>query len=403
MESFANIILMDAPIAIIGLDEGGLVCCSNAKADQFFGRSLGDSEPTHIAELIDDFDVAALKSSSGIAEVNALSRRVGNDFHWRIKRPDGGYALVDLQAAQFYKDGHCIFTLFIQDMTALVAAEVALQDLRLQITYNWRLNSLGEVASMIAHELSQPLSAATNFLAATNSLLATAEPDRSDLKEVVCSAQGQVERASDIIRGIRSLVTHEKGFQNLENVAEVIDEIMPILNIHARESDAKVSARLDPQDFAYCDRVQLQQLVINLVRNAMDAPANGVRRRVEIVGSQTPQGFRMIVSDNGPGVPADMVDRLFQPLASSKPGGMGLGLSICRTIAQAHGGDIDLAPSALGGAAFAFTLSAFNQDADTSDRKERRLHPVADHGRAMTVQPEQNDQSDVPERRRRSA
>lgn len=256
---------------------------------------------------------------------------------------------------------------------------------------------------MIAHELSQPLSAATNFLAATNSFLAAAEPDRSDLKKLVCSAQGQVERASDIIRGIRSLMTHEKGFQKLENVAEVIDEIMPILNIHARESDAKVSARLDPKDFAHCDRVQLQQLVINLVRNAMDAPANGVRRRVEIAGSQTPQGFRMIVSDNGPGVPAQMVDRLFQPLASSKPGGMGLGLSICRTIAQAHGGDIDLAPSALGGAAFAFTLNTLDQDADTPDRQVSRLRPALDHGVARTVHPEQADLSEVPRPHRLSA
>jgi len=384
VEAFANSILMDAPMAIVGIDESGLVCCSNAKADRFFGRPL---EGVDIAELIEDFDVAALKSPSGIAKVNALSRNLGSEFHWRVPRVEGGRAHVDLQAAQFFNDGRRFITLFIRDMTAHVAAEVALQDLRLQITYNWRLNSLGEVASMVAHELSQPLSAATNFLAAANSALGRPEPNRTDLEGLVSSARGQIDRAADIIRGIRSLMTHEKGFQTRENISEVVGEIMPILKLHARETNAKISAVLDPVDFAHCDRVQLQQLVINLVRNAMDAPANGVQRRVEVSGSQTLQGYRMTISDNGPGVPSDMADRLFQPLASSKPGGMGLGLSICRTIVQAHGGDIDLVPSALGGAAFAFTLNVQSDGLDSSGGAGRRLRPVNDRNLAKMVRP----------------
>jgi len=95
----------------------------------------------------------------------------------------------------------------------------------------------------------------------------------------------------------------------------------------------------------------------------------------------------MTISDNGPGVPSDMADRLFQPLASSKPGGMGLGLSICRTIVQAHGGDIDLVPSALGGAAFAFTLNVQSDGLDSSGGAGRRLRPVNDRNLAKMVRP----------------
>jgi two-component system sensor kinase FixL len=115
--------------------------------------------------------------------------------------------------------------------------------------------------------------------------------------------------------------------------------------------------RLDPADTAWCDRVQIQQVLINLIRNALDAPENGKRRRIEITGGPVDGGYQLSVADNGPGVAPDMAGKLFEPLASSKPGGMGLGLSICRTLVEAHGGTLALTPSPLGGAAFAFNLA----------------------------------------------
>jgi two-component system sensor kinase FixL len=104
----------------------------------------------------------------------------------------------------------------------------------------------------------------------------------------------------------------------------------------------------------------------------MDAPTTGASRKVEISGRLTPGGYLMVVSDNGPGVPSEMAEKLFEPLVSSKPGGMGLGLTICRTIVEAHGGGIDLAPSPLGGAAFAFTLNANVHDLHLPDSASER-------------------------------
>lgn len=360
MDSFAQSILMDAPMAIVAINECGIVYCANATAKRFFGRSQV-APRTDIRNLIEDFDVGSLKSPSAVEDINALSHSGGKSFHRRARRFDGQKTFVDVQATRFSSGGKNLFTLFIQDMTASVAAETALQDVRIQILRSWRSNSLGEVASMLAHELNQPLGAAVNYLAAADAAFSRRvgeAPEVAEVADMMHAARNQVERASDIIRHLRSLLTHDKGFQTRENLAEVIDEIMPILHVNARETGAEVVVRLDPADFTRCDRVQLQQVVINLVRNAMDAPPNGALRKVELSGRTTSQGYLMVVSDNGPGVPPEMADKLFVPLASSKPGGMGLGLSICRTIIEAHGGAIDLAPSPLGGAAFAFTLNA---------------------------------------------
>ncbi|WAC59602.1 sensor histidine kinase [Brevundimonas sp. SL130] len=370
MEPFAQSILMDAPMAIVAVDRSGHVRCANATAERFFGRCL-IAPPADISDLIDDFDTAVLNSPSAVKDINALSRSSGKDLYRRARRFDGRQAFVDLQAAPFSKAGENLVTLFILDMTASVEAETALQDVKLQIIHNWRLNSLGEVASMLAHELNQPLGAAVNYLAAAESAFRRRGVDASETADMMSSAKGQIERATDIIRRFRSLLAHDTGFQTRENVAAVIDEIMPILHVHARETEAELAVWIDPADFTRCDRVQLQQVILNLARNAMDAPRVGTPRKVEISGRQTPDGYLMVVSDNGPGVAAEMVDRLFDPLVSSKPGGMGLGLSICRTIVEAHGGAIELGSSPQGGAAFAFTLNAnvhdFHRPSGTDD------------------------------------
>ncbi len=355
--SFARSILVDAPMAVVAVDAAGDIRTSNATADVFFGRALTQDPPLSIAALIEGFDVTDLASDMALARFNAKSRSAGEGVHMRAWTGEGAEAFVDIQAARFSARGEDFLTLFIQDVTGVVQAGIAIQELRLQITYNWRLNSLGEMASMVAHELNQPLSAILNFLNAAKALLDRPEIDRVKTEGFIQSAEVQAERASDVIRRLRSLMSHDRGFQAPENVAEVVAEILPILNINARELDAEILVAIAPDDTARCDRVQLQQVVINLVRNALDAPPAKGRRRVRVSGQQTETAYRLLVEDNGPGIDPGIESRLFEPLVSSKVGGMGLGLSICRTIAEAHSGGIERVESALGGAAFAVTLS----------------------------------------------
>jgi len=361
--SFARSILVDAPMAVVAIDHSGAIRSSNATADVFFGRNLTQDAAIGIQALIPGIDVGALASPQGLETFNAKSRPGGIGVHTRAHRSGGVDVDVDIQAATFSVKGEDFVTLFIQDVTKVVAAENAVQDLRFQITHNSRLNSLGEMASMVAHELNQPLSAILNFLDAAKTLLGRPDGDKAKVLKFIGSAEGQAERASDVIRRLRSLMSRDTGFHVQAAMADLVEEILPILNISARGFDAEISMNIPRDCSARCDRVQVQQVIVNLVRNALDAPATGQRRRILITGDQAAGVCRMRVEDNGPGVPEAVVAHLFDPMSSTKPGGMGLGLSICRTIVEAHDGAIQHLPTSLGGACISFTLNDRTTDA----------------------------------------
>ena len=361
--SFARSILVNAPMAVVAIDHSGAIRSSNATADAFFGRSVTQETPLQIGDLVPGIDVEALTSTSGLVSFNARSRSGGDGVQTLAHRVGVADAFVDIQAAEFSVRGEDFLTLFIQDITTVVTAETVVQDLRLQITYNWRLNSLGEMASMVAHELNQPLSAILNFLDAAKTILGRPDGDQAKVLRFIGSAEGQAERASDVIRRLRSLMSRDTGFHVQAAMFDIVDEILPILKISARETDAQISVKVPRDCNARCDRVQVQQVIVNLVRNALDAPATGQRRRIVISGRQTAGGCWLQVDDNGPGVSGAVVPHLFDPMSSKKPGGMGLGLSICRTIVEAHGGSIAYLPASLGGASISFTLNDRNTDA----------------------------------------
>lgn len=354
--SFARSILVDAPMAVVAVDATGAIRSSNRTADAFFGRPLVCEPALQIDQFIKNLALPGFTAPEEVAAFNARSRSAGEGLHLEAYAALGALKFVDVQAAPFLVGNTDYLTLFISDVTAVVAAQTAVQELRLQITYNWRLNSLGEIASMVAHELNQPLSAVINFLDAARTLTGRSPPDQAKIIRYIEDAAAQAERAADVIRRLRSLLSQDTGFQTPAHMAEVLAEVAPIITLIAREADADVQVELASDDIARCDRVQIQQLLLNLVRNALDAPPTDARRRVNISGGPIDRGYRLLVEDNGPGVEAGMVDRLFTPLASTKPGGMGLGLSICRTIAEAHGGEIAVLASSLGGAAFSCTL-----------------------------------------------
>ena len=167
---------------------------------------------------------------------------------------------------------------------------------------------------------------------------------------------------------------HEKRYQAREQVAGVIEEIMPILISHARETKAEISCRIDPAAYTYCDRVQLQQVILNLARNAMEAPPNGVPRRVEISGRQTSQGYQILVSDNGPGVPADMAGagQAQREVVGLAPGEKTFATSkLFFSYSLEHG---FLGPLATGATAI---LEPDWPDAETALERVERHHPAA--------------------------
>ncbi|MBN9478992.1 MAG: HAMP domain-containing histidine kinase [Bordetella sp.] len=237
-------------------------------------------------------------------------------------------------------------------------AEAQARDLHAQLNTVWRLNSLGEMAATLAHELNQPLSACGGYLHASRAEMEKAGPLGDSACFTLDLAQGQLLRAGEIIRRIRGFLAQETGVLGHERASAMVESIKPILTHMGQDRGVAIRIEMDgDDDGVQADRIQFQQAVVNLVRNGVEAAEGRDGAEVRVLGGAEAEGYRVSVEDNGPGVPDDQIDRLFQPMTSAKPGGMGLGLSVTRTIVERHGGVLGVGRSpALGGAAFSFTL-----------------------------------------------
>ncbi len=230
--------------------------------------------------------------------------------------------------------------------------------LRAQLMQVWSLHSLGQMAAMLAHELNQPLAAIATYAKGAKTLLC--KKDRVYDEEILLAldrASDQAIRAGEIIRRMRKLVTHGSE-RRMESLEEVIREVDFMINLAAREGEAEVAYAFPPEACEVSvDRIQIQQVTMNLVRNAVEAMVDSPVKRIQL--SLEPAGEDKVairVEDSGPGLPKEQVETLFQPMNSGKTKGMGLGLSISRAIVESHKGSIWVEPSRLGGAAFCFTV-----------------------------------------------
>lgn len=343
-------------MAVIATDEQGCVQSANAAADLMFGSALVTRPPRRVTDILIGLPETLIISPTEMDAFNARDRP-GPRTVRKLRRVDGAETPVDLQAARFMDGERPFLTIFIQDISAVLMAEEKAHNLRLQLINDWRANSLGEMASVLSHELNQPLAAVTNSLHGVQTLLGRTPLEKDRALALVDAADGQIERARQILIHMRKLAWRDKGHHSRQPVLPMLKEISPILELSARATRALVELDVSEEDAVHGDRVQLQQLIVNLVRNALDAPATADRRLVRIHGRRLAgSAYALTVSDNGPGVTSKILPHLFEPMISIKPSGMGLGLSICETIARAHDGKIFHSPSADGGAAFTVTL-----------------------------------------------
>jgi PAS domain S-box-containing protein len=235
------------------------------------------------------------------------------------------------------------------------------QQLQLEFFHAARLNAAGQLAAALAHELNQPLTAAANSFSAARRLIGRNGPKTiTRVAEVMSEAAEQTLRAGQIIRRLRDFVTRGKTEKQIEDVATVIEEASALALTDAKSLGVQVRFHLDPNvSGAFIDRIQIQQVLINLIRNAVEAMAESDRRELEVTTLLLEdEMIEIAVADSGPGVSRNVEDRLFQPFVSTKRGGMGLGLSICRSIVEAHGGKLGSSSGQQGGAVFRFTVAS---------------------------------------------
>ncbi|MGZ6013966.1 MAG: sensor histidine kinase, partial [Caulobacteraceae bacterium] len=230
-----------------------------------------------------------------------------------------------------------------------------------------RLSDMGQMASALAHELNQPLSSAGNYISGARRLLSSDEPPLATVMEGLDKATGQIQRVGEIVRRLRVFVERGQGERRIEQLAPVVEEAIALLAPTLRsQCDVNFSSQPDLEP-VLIDRVQIQQVLLNLFRNAIEAMADQPVRRLLI--STLADGADAVlvrVADTGPGIDPVVAERLFQPFVTSKSAGMGIGLSICRTIMEAHGGRIWAGESRAGGAEFNLSLPGLDPHSEQS-------------------------------------
>ena len=256
----------------------------------------------------------------------------------------------------------------MRDLTERQETERRIQDLQAELLHASRLSVMGQMASTMAHELNQPLTAVTNYLEAGRQLLATGVGGPERIGEMMEKAIAQAQRAGDVIRRLRGFVGKGETERRTQNLNQLVEEALALALVGARQRGVRASLELDhtlPPVFV--DQVQIQQVVLNLVRNAIEAMEQ-VERRELTIGTRgvREQGMaEVIVADTGPGIAPELADRLFQPFVTTKATGMGLGLSICREIVEAHQGRLTMVPVSSGGTVFRVILPITGREGAT--------------------------------------
>jgi two-component system sensor kinase FixL len=232
-----------------------------------------------------------------------------------------------------------------------------------------RLTSMGQLSSALAHELNQPLTATTNYLNTARTLIQnTSDPRIAKADQALEKGAAQIQRAGQIIRRLREFVEKRKVSRALADVNEVVQEAITLGLVASSDVNVRLRADLAPDlPRILMDRVQIQQVLVNLIRNAVEAMQGSKRKEMAIATSANDGYVRVAVADTGPGVSPELAERLFQPFVTTKSTGMGIGLMICRSIVEAHGGSLSLAARQGGGAIFQFQLPIAAEKTDDDE------------------------------------
>ena len=365
-------VLDTVPDAMIVIDERGIITSFSAAAERLFGYAASEAIGRNVKILMptpyrDEHDgYIARYLATGERRIIGIGRVVVGE------RKDGSTFPMELSVGEMRSNDQRYFTGFIRDLSERQETEARLQELQSELVHISRLTALGEMASTLAHEINQPLSAIANYMKGTRRLLEQTNDERLvKARDALDKAAEQALRAGQIIRRLRDFLSRGESERRVESIAKLIEEASALALVGVKEYGIRVQFQRDPAvDSVLVDRVQIQQVLLNLIRNAVDAMTDSPRRNLVIATAAAPPGqVTVSVSDTGPGIAPEIADQLFQPFVTTKPQGMGVGLSISRTIIDAHAGRIWVERNPDGGTTFRFTL----RTADAEDGEHAEL------------------------------
>jgi two-component system sensor kinase FixL len=364
-EAHLTSILDTVPDAMIVIDERGVIRSFSSAAERLFGYKSSEVMGKNIKILMPS---PYRENHNGYIEryLRTGERRIIGIGRVVVgERRDGSTFPMELAVGEMRSSNQRFFTGFIRDLTERQQTEARLQELQSELVHISRLTAMGEMASALAHELNQPLSAIANYMKGSRRLLESSTDKQSGLlRDAMDKAAEQALRAGQIIRRLRDFVARGESERRVESVKKLVEEASALALVGAKDQGVRVRFQFDPAvDLVLADKVQVQQVLLNLLRNAVEAMETSQRRELVISTALGKDGMIAIsVADTGSGIAPEMTSQLFQPFVTNKRHGMGVGLSISRTIVEAHGGQIGVEPNPAGGTVFRFTLRAVTQE-----------------------------------------
>jgi two-component system sensor kinase FixL len=356
-EGYLRSILDTVPDGMVVIDGRGMIDMFSKTAERVFGYEASEVVGKNLSILMPNGDRERHDGylenfhATGVRKIIGIGRLVLGE------RKDGSTFPLRLTVGEV--PGWDRFVGFVRDMTEPQETEASLRQMQAELVHMSRYTALGEMASALAHELNQPLTAIANYLKGCRRLIDRGEMEAPPLlREAIDEAADQALRAGQIIRRLRDFVARGDSERRREDLPKLIDEACALALVGVRESGVRVVFELDPvARHVHADRIQIQQVLVNLIRNAVEAMQDEPVRTLSISSASALEGMVEIgVRDTGPGLDPEVASHLFQPFVTTKKTGMGVGLSICRTIVEAHEGKIWANVTSTGETAFHFTL-----------------------------------------------
>lgn len=362
-EAWLRCILETVADAIIVIDGAGSIQSFSVAAERQFGYAQDEVLGRNVSMLMPEPYRAKHDGymehyhSTGQRKIIGIGREVLG------RRKDGSVFPMYLSVGEGNLDGARLYVGIIHDLTGQQATERRLRELQDELLQVSRMSGMGQMASSLAHELNQPLTAITSLLQAARRMLDSGDPAAAGrARDTVEKASQQVLRAGEIIRRLREFTARGEIEKSVVEVGHMIDEAVALARASNKFGSAQVVMDVRDVGAVLADKIQIQQVLLNLIRNALES-MEGLARQILTIHAVADDDFvEIAVTDIGHGIAAEMKARLFEPFITTKDRGMGVGLAICRTIVESHGGRLIAEDNPGGGAIFRLTLPRVTEE-----------------------------------------
>lgn len=356
------------PDALIVIDRSGAIIFFSRGAERMFGYDEAELIGENVSMLMPSPDRERHDGYLAHYLDTGQKRIIGIGRVTTARARDGTTFPIDLAVGEFAIDGEGVFVGFIRDLTESRETEQQLHSLQAELAHVSRISTMGTIATSIAHELNQPLTAITNYANAAAELAENPDEEKlALLREATIEIGKEAIRAGQVVQRLREFISKGETIHEFAGLSRLVTEATALALVNGDGKGVDIEVRLDhDRDRVLVDPIQIQQVLVNLIRNALEAMKPSTVKRLNITSqAHGDREVQVTVADSGPGLDPHVAERLFHPFVSTKESGMGLGLSICHTIITSHGGKIWAEPSPLGGTQFHFTLpTAHNGDDD---------------------------------------